>query len=123
MSASRRRFLISSSAALAGLAMRPLSGLGRPLPSPLLVERAAYTMGSIVTFKAYCFDTDRCDRAIDDAIREMKQIDKIMSVFDNESQLSRVNRHAAESGVEVDGRIIEHRDYWNPATFDRQVKI
>ncbi len=21
----------------------------------------------------------------------------------------------------VDGRIIEHRDYWNPATFDRQV--
>ena len=23
----------------------------------------------------------------------------------------------------VDGRIIEHRDYWNPATFDRQVKI
>jgi len=23
----------------------------------------------------------------------------------------------------VDGRIVEHRDYWNPATFDRQVKI
>jgi len=23
----------------------------------------------------------------------------------------------------VDGRIIEHKDYWNPATFDRQVKI
>ena len=23
----------------------------------------------------------------------------------------------------VDGRIIEHRDYWNPATFDRQVRI
>src|ERR1700752_226726 len=21
----------------------------------------------------------------------------------------------------VDGRIVEHRDYWNPATFDRQV--
>ena len=21
------------------------------------------------------------------------------------------------------GRIVEHRDYWNPATFDRQVKI
>jgi steroid delta-isomerase-like uncharacterized protein len=23
----------------------------------------------------------------------------------------------------LDGRIIEHRDYWNPATFDQQVKI
>jgi len=23
----------------------------------------------------------------------------------------------------VDGRIVEHRDYWNPATFDRQVRI
>lgn len=22
----------------------------------------------------------------------------------------------------VDGRIVEHKDYWNPATFDRQVK-
>jgi ketosteroid isomerase-like protein len=21
------------------------------------------------------------------------------------------------------GRIVEHRDYWNPAAFDRQVKI
>ena len=23
----------------------------------------------------------------------------------------------------VDGRIVQHKDYWNPATFDRQVKI
>jgi steroid delta-isomerase-like uncharacterized protein len=23
----------------------------------------------------------------------------------------------------VDGLIVEHKDYWNPATFDRQVKI
>jgi steroid delta-isomerase-like uncharacterized protein len=23
----------------------------------------------------------------------------------------------------LDGRIVEHRDYWNPATFDRQVRI
>ena len=23
----------------------------------------------------------------------------------------------------LDGRIVEHKDYWNPATFDRQVKI
>jgi steroid delta-isomerase-like uncharacterized protein len=23
----------------------------------------------------------------------------------------------------VDGRIVEHRDYWNPATFDQQVKL
>ncbi|MDH2401833.1 SgcJ/EcaC family oxidoreductase [Bradyrhizobium sp. SSUT18] len=23
----------------------------------------------------------------------------------------------------LDGRIVEHRDYWNPATFDQQVKI
>ena len=23
----------------------------------------------------------------------------------------------------LDGRSVEHRDYWNPATFDRQVKV
>jgi steroid delta-isomerase-like uncharacterized protein len=23
----------------------------------------------------------------------------------------------------VDGQIVEHRDYWNPATFDQQVKV
>ena len=23
----------------------------------------------------------------------------------------------------LDGQIVEHKDYWNPATFDRQVKI
>lgn len=64
-------------------------------------------MGGIVTINAYCEDEVLCNRAIDAAFREMKQIDRLMSVFDERSQLSRVNQEAGNGEVTVDGRIIE----------------
>lgn len=64
-------------------------------------------MGSIVTVTAYCDDEVLCDHAIDQAFREMKAVDRLMSVFDTQSQVSLVNRHAGKAEVHVDRRIIE----------------
>ena len=104
---SRRDFLKLSSSLLIGTTLRPFSALSST-PRPLnLIERTAFTMGSIVTIKAYCSDEELCNKAIDEAFREMKTIDKLMSVFDVESQLSLVNREASNREIEVDARIIE----------------
>ena len=104
---SRRRFLQLSSGLLLGAALRPITGFARQASSAKYIERAAFTMGSIVTIKAYCADERLGNAAIDEAFREMKTVDRLMSVFDNESQLSLVNRHAGEREVRVDSRIIE----------------
>ena len=114
---SRRAFILTSSTAVAALALRPVLASGRsasPLP---LVEKAAYTMGSIVTVKAYCEDEALCARGIDEAIRELKRIDTLMSVFDERSQVSFVNRRSGYAETGVDFRIIDilghARHYYN----------
>ena len=103
---SRRNFLRHSAFILAGSLFTP-SLFARPRRSITYVERAAFTMGSIVTIKAYTDDEKECLRGIDEAFREMKEIDRLMSVFDERSQLSLVNHHSHEREIVVDERIIE----------------
>jgi thiamine biosynthesis lipoprotein len=110
---SRRRFLQLSSGLLLGITFRPFDGFSRQVHPLKYIERAAFTMGSIVTIKAYCTDEKLCDQAIDEAFHEMKTVDKLMSVFDSESQLSLVNRHSAGKEVPVDSRIIEVLEHAN----------
>ncbi len=81
-------------------------GRGKSPPLPL-TERAAFVMGSIVTFNAYCEDERLCNMAIDDVIREMKDIDRLMSVFDVNSEVSRINREGARGELRVDPRIVD----------------
>jgi thiamine biosynthesis lipoprotein len=103
---SRRRFLVLSTTLAAGQALAPFLALGKrrsSAASPL--SRAAFTMGSIVTVTAYCTDRARCDHAIDEAFREMKAIDALMSVFDPASQVSLLNRKAGKGEVSVDSRL------------------
>jgi thiamine biosynthesis lipoprotein len=64
-------------------------------------------MGSIVTIKAFCEDVRLCNMAVDEAFLEMKTIDRLMSVFDKNSQLSLVNSHSKEKEVGVDSRLVE----------------
>ncbi len=104
---SRRDFLKLSSSLLLGTTLRPFSAFSSDHKPLKLIERTAFTMGSIVTVKAYCSDEELCNKAIDEAFHEMKIIDKLMSVFDVKSQLSLVNSYSAEKEVPVDSRIIE----------------
>jgi thiamine biosynthesis lipoprotein len=64
-------------------------------------------MGSIVTVKAFCKDERLCKKAIDEAFLEMKTIDRLMSVFEKNSQLSLVNGQSNRKEVRVDSRLIE----------------
>jgi thiamine biosynthesis lipoprotein len=104
---SRRTFLKLSSSLALGAALRPFSSFARAIVPLKQIERATFTMGSIVTIKAFCEDEKRCNLAIDAAFQEMKEIDRLMSVFDNNSQLSLVNLQSGEKEVHVDHRIIE----------------
>ncbi|MBI1807768.1 MAG: FAD:protein FMN transferase [Ignavibacteria bacterium] len=104
---SRRSFMQLSSALMLGTTLGPLSGIAKVLAPTKYVERAAFTMGSIVTIKAYCDDERLCNRAIEEAFGEMKEIDKLMSVFDPKSQVSVINHHSGRNELEVDSRIIQ----------------
>ncbi|MBI1803959.1 MAG: FAD:protein FMN transferase [Ignavibacteriae bacterium] len=104
---SRRKFLQLSSTLLLATVLKPFSIFGRALPPLPLIERAAYTMGSIVTIKAYHTDERLCNLAIDEAFHEMKMIDSLMSVFNAHSQLSLVNREGRRKEIRVDSRILD----------------
>ena len=102
---SRRSFLRASSAIALGTWAVPGFSLAG-LSSSLHFRRSAYTMGSIATITAYCDDRGLAEHAVQQAFREMKNTDRLMSVFDPGSQLSAVNRLAADRAVEVDPGII-----------------
>ncbi len=109
---SRRNFLKSSSSLVLGTSLLPFRSLSNnpfsnPINQLLFIERSAYTMGSIVTIKAFCEDERLCNKAIDEAFLEIKTIDRLMSVFDKNSQLSLVNSHSKDKEVGVDTRLIE----------------
>lgn len=102
----RRTFLRTAAAAAFGTLCSPFINFSRAASGAPL-ERAAFTMGSIVTFTVYEEDERAADAAVDEAIREMKRIDTLMSVFDPASQLSHVNGQRGREEVAVDTRIIE----------------
>ena len=104
---SRRQFLRLSSTLLLGATLKPAALFGRIISPLPLIERAAFTMGSIVTIKAYHADARLCNLAIDGAFREMKIVDGLMSVFDVQSQISLLNHEGRRKETAVDSRIIE----------------
>ena len=60
-----------------------------------------------MTIEVFGENTQECERAADEAIKEVKTIDRLMSVFDRKSELSRMNQNAGRSEVHVDKRLIE----------------
>jgi thiamine biosynthesis lipoprotein len=87
-----------SSALAVGAAAGPLRAFARPVP---VVERAAFTMGSIVTIQAYGADERLSGLAIADAFRAMKSVDAMMSVYAATSALSALNRGGSRAAVPV----------------------
>jgi thiamine biosynthesis lipoprotein len=65
------------------------------------------SMGSVLKVTLYGESTSQCNEAIRNVFNEFNLIEKLMSVFDAQSQLSVVNRHSFEREVQVDERIIE----------------
>jgi steroid delta-isomerase-like uncharacterized protein len=80
--------------------------------------------GTFVTFPDFKMEIERCA-----ATREAAAGEWVMSgTFLGESfgmlPTGKTFRVEGCCFMQIaDGRIVEHRDYWNPATFDRQVKV
>ncbi len=103
----RSNFLKISGGLIFGSFFLPFSSIAKDFSLLKEYNRSAFTMGSIVTFTVFHNNEQLCNKAIDQAIHEMKLIDKMMSVFDPYSQLSIVNSCSHENKTKVDSRIIE----------------
>ena len=68
-------------------------------------QREAAIMGTRIAVEVWHEDAERADSAIDAVIAEMHRIDDLMSHYKPESQLSLINREAANGPVKVDAEL------------------
>ena len=88
----RRTFITASLGGAAGL-----MGACRPLPGAIerrgdLYTGAALMFGTTVTVALYHADGKQAELAIEDAFHEARRIDKLMSIYDAQSQVAQLNR-------------------------------
>ncbi len=108
---SRRTFLKDGALICAGVVL--VSPFSYFLKSPslrrdsILVQRATFTMGTIVQASVVGDSHSHCNHAIDLIFREFYRIDRLMSVFKTDSQISQINRQAGRASVHVDGSVLE----------------
>lgn len=114
---SRRLFLRQSTRALAGGLL--LSGLSPALLRRFSysqtvadtialpqVERAFFTMGTVVTISAYGQSRDQINHAITRVVHEFRRLDDLLSVFKPESEVSRINRKAGKDNTPVGNEVV-----------------
>jgi thiamine biosynthesis lipoprotein len=107
MNASRRDFLKNTTRlAFGGLFLKDIPSFSEKT-NPVLVQRAFYTMGTIVTITAYGPSAQEIHRAITKTQEEFQRIDELMSVYNPDSHVSMVNHFAGKKEVHVDRFIID----------------
>lgn len=100
----RRDLLKAGAAALPVMLCRP--SLGTLLPfAP--VRRSTFVMGAVATIEAYSADEKLLQHAITKAFDELHRIDAMMSVYNENSYLSAINRTAGNNAVEVPVELLE----------------
>ncbi len=105
----RRMFLASGAVAGLALVVRGWSRRNRPM-----VERACYAMGTTITIQAHNDDPRKVHHAITRAFEEFHAIDRLMSVFNPRSEVSRLNAAAGRNMIPVDDRVLEVLEHaWN----------
>lgn len=65
------------------------------------VEKTDYMMGTVVTLKVYVEDVDKGERAIEKAFERIEQIENLMSLNVENSEINRINGLAGERAVKV----------------------
>ncbi|MBL7994780.1 FAD:protein FMN transferase [bacterium] len=107
MNASRRDFIKHTARlAFGGLILKAVPSFSAN-PNPFLVQRAFYTMGTVVTVSAYGTSAKDLHNAITKAREEFQRIDALMSVYRPDSHVSRINRFAGKKDVHVDGSVMD----------------
>ena len=69
------------------------------------VERATSVMGTVFTATVYGLKQEEADAAIDEAFEEMQRLNSLMSNWDRDSGISRLNQAAAEDWAIADPEI------------------
>jgi thiamine biosynthesis lipoprotein len=89
----RRRF-ISNSGAVAGLSLGAFGvGVARPgRASPLFHEWRGVALGADASLQIYHPDAAEAERMIADALAEVRRLERVFSLYDDTSALSRLNR-------------------------------
>jgi FAD:protein FMN transferase len=70
-------------------------------------EESRVSMGCVYTIASYGRDLERLRGASAAALDEVDRIDRLMSHYKNDSELSRVNREAAKAPVKVDPELFD----------------
>jgi thiamine biosynthesis lipoprotein len=106
MNTSRRDFLKRATRlAFGGIILKGMPSFSEKT-NPILVQRAFYTMGTVVTISAYGTAAKEIHHAITKAQEEFQRIDALMSVYRSDSHVSRINQFAGKKEVHVDRSVI-----------------
>lgn len=95
----RREFLAFGAGTFVVAAL-PVASRWRRMQGPL-VRRTVPTMGTIAEVAVACQDPRRAQVAIDDAIEELRWVERTMTRFDDRSDIGRANGFAARGPVTV----------------------
>lgn len=115
---SRRTFLGKAARAGAGwvlMSVVPPWAFGQRMRGRAYRERAFFAMGSVATVSAYGESLAQTDQAINKVIAEFGRIERLLSVFDPASEISRINASAGKEpvavSVETAGLVVRMSDY------------
>ncbi|MGR3320084.1 MAG: FAD:protein FMN transferase [Candidatus Anammoxibacter sp.] len=83
-----------------------LNGTGSSVNDLKLYKKTAYTMGSLMDISIYEKDEEKVNRVTEIAFNEVKRLDKLMSNYKRDSELSRVNIDAVSGYTACDGELL-----------------
>ncbi|MBI2556031.1 MAG: FAD:protein FMN transferase [Planctomycetes bacterium] len=81
-----------------------------------LIKQTRMIMGTFAEVSIYSNDEKTAGKAIEEALNEMERMDRIMSNYKNDSELSKVNKKAAKSPVPCNEElldVIEQAQYYS----------
>ncbi len=84
-----------------------VAGCSRQEPSLKTVQKTESIMGTEVTVTVVSRTAEEGDAAIDAAMAEIKRLDRMMSLYKDESEITRVNLAAGRKAVNVSPEMIE----------------
>ena len=79
----------------------------QPQPQPLRLEKSADAMGSTYTIDLYGPDRIVMEDAADAAFDEVRRIDELLSNYKPDSELSKVNRLAAQGPMKISPELFD----------------
>ncbi|MCF6157978.1 MAG: FMN-binding protein [wastewater metagenome] len=76
-------------------------------PEVKLFKQTRMIMGTFAEVSVYSGDEETAGRAVDAALNEMERLDRIMSNYKEDSELSLINKKAAQSPVPCNGDLLD----------------